>query len=369
MTLHIFNPEHDIALASNLPNFTAPHAGRQLSHDLGFIPAIWADDDERVLVDNIETAQKCFGSLRMSARRLLGKELAVRPDMFVCDNNPHRMASVRNVEPWGWNRALKHRLLKHGVEPSVLYDDDKLDVLRELSHRHTAARLLPSLLVSGTVGNAYEASSAEEVMHLVGELNSTVLKAPWSSSGRGIRFVNTSTLTGDNVRGWIKNMMESQGSVMVEPFYNKVKDFGMEFESMDDGSVRYLGLSLFHTSNGAYTGNIVAQEKVKQKLLSNYISPELLCLVKDLICRNFPSLLDGRYVGPFGVDMMVVNTQPDIPDAPLSLHPCVEVNLRRTMGHVALALTPDDEDLKAVMRIDYSNNTYKIKLEKLYGNY
>lgn len=28
--LHIFNPEHDIALASNLSNFTAPHAGRQL---------------------------------------------------------------------------------------------------------------------------------------------------------------------------------------------------------------------------------------------------------------------------------------------------------------------------------------------------
>ena len=24
--LHIFNPEHDIALASNLANFTAPHA-------------------------------------------------------------------------------------------------------------------------------------------------------------------------------------------------------------------------------------------------------------------------------------------------------------------------------------------------------
>ena len=33
--LQIFNPEHDIALAANLSNFTAPHAGRQLRHDLG----------------------------------------------------------------------------------------------------------------------------------------------------------------------------------------------------------------------------------------------------------------------------------------------------------------------------------------------
>ena len=46
MTLHIFNPEHDIALASGLANFTAPHAGRQLRHDLGFLPAIWAQEGD-----------------------------------------------------------------------------------------------------------------------------------------------------------------------------------------------------------------------------------------------------------------------------------------------------------------------------------
>ena len=39
MNIHVFNPEHDIALASNLANFTAPHAGRQLRADLGFLPA------------------------------------------------------------------------------------------------------------------------------------------------------------------------------------------------------------------------------------------------------------------------------------------------------------------------------------------
>jgi hypothetical protein len=38
MRLHIFNPEHDIALAANLKRFTAPHAGRQMRADLGFLP-------------------------------------------------------------------------------------------------------------------------------------------------------------------------------------------------------------------------------------------------------------------------------------------------------------------------------------------
>ena len=56
MKLHIFNPEHDLALAANLSNYTAPHAGRQLHKDLAFIPALWADENDFVLVDDIDDA-------------------------------------------------------------------------------------------------------------------------------------------------------------------------------------------------------------------------------------------------------------------------------------------------------------------------
>ena len=62
-TLHIFNPEHDIALAANLSNFTAPHAGRQLRHDLGYLPAIWAAPGDYVLVADVEGAQMAFSRL------------------------------------------------------------------------------------------------------------------------------------------------------------------------------------------------------------------------------------------------------------------------------------------------------------------
>ena len=55
-TLHIFNPEHDIALASNLANFTAPHAGRELRADLGYLPVLWAEEGDMVLVDNVDYA-------------------------------------------------------------------------------------------------------------------------------------------------------------------------------------------------------------------------------------------------------------------------------------------------------------------------
>ena len=50
------------------------------------------------------------------------------------------------------------------------------------------------------------------------------------------------------------------------------------------------------------------------------------------------------------------------------LHPCVEINLRRTMGHVALALQqlihPDDDDTddRRIMRIDYDGSHYKLRV-------
>ena len=58
MTLHVFNPEHDIALASNLPNFTAPRAARGLRSDLGYIPVLWAEDGDAVLVDDAAYAER-----------------------------------------------------------------------------------------------------------------------------------------------------------------------------------------------------------------------------------------------------------------------------------------------------------------------
>ena len=75
MKLHVFNPEHDIALAANLCNFTAPHAGRQLRHDLGFLPALWAEEGDIVLVDDVELAEQSFRRFAPSVHRHLGRSL------------------------------------------------------------------------------------------------------------------------------------------------------------------------------------------------------------------------------------------------------------------------------------------------------
>ena len=249
-TLHIFNPEHDIALAANLSNFTSPHAGRQLRHDLGYLPAIWASEDY-VLVEDVEAAQRDFA-------RVMHRGF----DGFV---DKHQLAklNITHVEPWGWDLALRSFLLRYGV--TAVPTEEEIAMIRDLSHRKYAVDLLRELEFEGTIGESWQADLMAEVEQALRIYQQIVIKAPWSSSGRGIRFIDKEL--NEYQRRWIQNVIASQGSVVIESFCHKVKDFGMEFESDGQGSVRYLGLSLFHTENGAYTGNILASEEEKQEMI------------------------------------------------------------------------------------------------------
>ena len=345
--LYVFNPEHDLALAANLSNFTAPHAGRKLRFDLGYIPALWAGDDDYVLVDDVEKAVRSYGRLRAKVGGTAKK--------FVDKTQLHRLY-INKVEPWGWDLALRSFLLRNGVD--AVPSETEIDDIRQLSHRRHAASLLSELQVSGTIGVSYEADNIADIQQLLDTYHHVVVKAPWSSSGRGVRFI--ADTIDDYQKRWIYNVIEKQGSVMVEPYYNKVKDFGMEFESDGMGKVDYLGLSIFHTKNGAYTGNILAPEEEQQQMLSRYISDCSLLTVRENICKHMGEVLNGKYQGPFGVDMMIVGSDDK---NGFFLHPCVEINLRRTMGHVALAIPLFTDGFKRVMQIELTDK-YRMRVHK-----
>lgn len=344
MTLHIFNPDHDLALASHLANFTAPHAARALRSALGCLPAAWASEGDCVLVDDADHARKAY-------KRLALRGLPKAPGVEFVEARALARLPIGSIAPWGWNSALRAYLLRHGVDKALLPSLDALDEVRMLSHRATAASLLRVLRsTEGTVGEAVECRSVDEVEERLARWGRVVLKAPWSSSGRGLRFIDR--LGDAHLMGWLRNTLAQQGSVMAEPYIGKVKDFGMEFESDGEGRVRYVGLSLFSTVNGAYTGNILATERAKQEMLTRYLPISLLESVKATVEASLGARLKGVYRGPLGVDMMVAT---DEANGGFLLHPCVEVNLRRTMGHAALALSPTDDDVRRVMRIDLSD--------------
>lgn len=345
MKIHVFNPEHDLALAANLANYTPPHAGRQLRADLGFIPALWADADDVVLVIDPDEAECRYCRL---TKKPFGR--------FVTKTALPKLP-LDGVGVWGWDKAIRAFLLRCGVSERLLPTYDHIATIRQLSHRRVAATLLPQLQGEGIIGEAAMVTSLDELnMHLA-RAGHLVVKAPWSSSGRGVRFLDGILNYSDE--GWLRHVLIRQGSVMVEPHYPKVKDFGMEFMSDGQGHVSYLGLSLFQTSGSAYTGNIVAMEDDKIEWISRYFSADFLFGIQQNIISLTAALFHGKYEGPFGVDMMVV-ARPDREG--FLLHPCVEVNLRRTMGHVAISLANHLPRLPKIMTIESDNFSYKLKV-------
>ena len=364
MKLHIFNPEHDLALASNLRQFTAPHAGRQLRSDLSFIPALWADEGDLVLVDDIDNARDKV--------RHLGGDLVDKVEFITKVQLAHFIKTefLDSVHPWGWDLSLKGELEHIGIPEIALPGDAILNKVRAISSRQWAAEHLQS-------GVRFVLSVAE-VKSLVREWGKAVIKAPWSSSGRGVRFVSADEFREGSYypsfERWVGNIIYRQGGVTVEPYYNKVMDFGMEFE-MVDGKVLYRGLSLFDTIKNAYSGNVLCPEDKKEEMMARYVSSERLLQIRQHVIDVMEPALKGIYSGPFGVDMMVYAKEQNLPasdgassDAQddFGVNECIEVNLRRTMGHVAIDLADylqkTSAELNQLMRVEFDGNRYHLRV-------
>ena len=351
MKLHVFNPEHDISLATNVWPFTAPHAARRLRADLGFLPALWAGPADLVLVSDTEAALE---SVRHLARYVKDVVFVSPADLRSVDK---QMLSGMEVDVWGWDKAIAHELRKLGL--TNVPSDQQLSLIRNVSSREWCARnLLPRLLHGNEqlVGKAVCISSFQQLDEQMVKPDPCVLKAPWSCSGRGIRYISSEADWNRNL-SWARNVIRQQGALMVEPYYNKVVDFGMEFVALADGSVSYEGLSLFKTVGGAYVGSVLASEIDKLRMLSKYVGQKQVELVISLITSSMHGVLQEIYEGPFGIDMMVVA----MGNGRLALHPCVELNLRRTMGHVALSFDCNDRLPTRLMQIALTDK-YRLRV-------
>ena len=109
------------------------------------------------------------------------------------------------------------------------------------------------------VGESFLFHTENEVESFVRSHPSAVLKSPWSGSGRGIQY--TSGEFTRPLKGWVQHVLHTQQAVVGEPFYDKVKDFAMEFFSNGKGKVRFIGYSLFETDKrGIYKENLLATD-------------------------------------------------------------------------------------------------------------
>lgn len=318
-TLYIFNPDNDLALANNNENYQAPASAGKMRTDLAVLPAWWAGQGDSVLVSSIGEAQTWQAEVA-----------GLLPE--VCWYSMRQTPDFKKVKPWGWNPALLKQLRLWGVSDEALPSVGKMDKIRALSSRLSAVSLLPHLLLSESFcGASVYCSTEQEVECALTSYSKTMLKAPYSSSGKGLRWGNGKYEL--ILANWCRRILKGQGGVVVEPLYNKVVDFAMECYA-EDGKVRFAGYSLFQTdSNGSYEGNILAADAEIENMLCEKIGKDPLLQLKPVLLSSLSDWLRGSdYQGYLGVDMMICR----FPDFPFyRIHPCVEINLRMNMGVVA----------------------------------
>lgn len=315
--LHYFNPDNDIALAAGVRNFTPPKAAVNLRTAGAMLPLWYGDNGDKILTYGVND------------RWLSEIEERFSPGVGLFD---HRVSEDLKAAPWGWSLASKSVFEHEGFPPSQLPDDALIRQWRDLSHRRTASVLrdeIAPLLDFDIAPAAAEIKSVGELKSYLEAQPASIIKSPWSSSGRGL--TDTRHLFAAEVFRRCEGVINRQGSVMVEQAYDRIADFALLFECRN-GCCTFIGYSFFNTDNsGNYAGNVLARDKRLLEMIGRYYPADRIekvgIALTDAIGRTIAPLYDG----PLGIDMLVAG----LADGSRLLDATVELNLRMTMGFVA----------------------------------
>ena len=324
--LHIFNPDSDYALANGSQWFTPPSPVVELRRRLALLPAIYAtpSEDAILLLDPPRSEVESLEHYNTAASKNLR--------IFTLTDLGKKSLHIENmtVEPWGWNMAMRRFVMnKIGNTPGLPTEYEMLR-LRELSHRRTTVNFIEWLrsnsdIVKPEIETPEEIFRTEDAVSAFHRDPHRYFKSPWSSSGRGIMLTND--LEARHVEPWVRGIIERQGSVMMEKAYIRRLDFASEW-ICKDGEAEFIGWSVFDASRrGKYHGQRTGSQS------------ELLCIIQESTRQNPATMVEAQrqalraliapfYEGPLGIDMLTTENG--------AVNPCVEINLRHTMGMLNL---------------------------------
>jgi hypothetical protein len=200
---------------------------------------------------------------------------------------------------------------------------------------HCITDTLPQVISDG--------AALEKVLTTYQELGykQAVVKAPFGSAGRSavrVDLVNTDA----RALRWIQKIVVHQGTVVVEPWYERLLDLSYLFRLNPDGQMEGIGQTRFLTDeNGRYRGTFLAPlKRVIPPMLKSFFyqaggHPNWIWeVVEHAVKRLIPALHECQFTGLAGIDFMVVRHQ----DQAIKLRVPLELNPRPTMGHVARML-------------------------------
>ncbi|MDH6356704.1 hypothetical protein [Parabacteroides sp. PF5-9] len=327
--LHLFNPGYEMAVANETVQYTPPLNVQKMRRELALLPMWYGEKEDYVLMAD-ETPSFDFG--------IIDRINYPTPVTLRSIYTQIKISPAMECSPWGLSPdtiACLNRL--KADHPSLIVPVWKKEY-HQLSGRQTAAECLD--LIRNYLPEDYF-PSAPVFCQETGEIDAFirekqppfVLKTPFSSSGRGLWWLYENRLNTNDIQ-WINGALKRQRLISIELGLDKVQDFALEFYLDDEGKVSYEGISVFNTvGKGAYTGNrLDSQENLHQSIFQ-LTGGTYFNRIRHAVQSIIENIFGGIYSGYIGVDMLVYKTEKGN-----LIHPFVEINMRYTMGMVAIQL-------------------------------
>ena len=325
--IRFFNPGHETAVLNASKYYQAPTIQILMRNELAYLPAWYAQAEDSILIENPlpETFLSEIQAFFTIAKPVVASNLMTLPH--------------QPIDLWG-------------ISPQSVYFFEKLnqthalnwkipewkDIFRTLGSRWTAHTILSELIKSipeiesGILPCQFSNIDAIEEF-LLQSKERLLVKSPYSSSGRGLVWLPPEKIARSE-KQIISGMLNKQERVSVEKVLDKQLDFSLHFEISNSGKTAFIGYSVFQTNTkGTYENSLLASQDVLEKLITRFIDPTLIQRVKTELIRQIEEKYAPHYTGCIGVDMLIY-----ISGNEYKLHPCVEINMRKSMGYLALKL-------------------------------
>jgi hypothetical protein len=347
-----FNPTCELAVANGSFSYMPPLLLQEMESDLAILPFIFGTEKDFVLTENPPSA------IFQDYLKNLGFELPSFKNLTELEALP--AGSFDSIVPWGWSPAAHYKLrnLKDKCSkefknsPTANWNDDH----KSLYERSTSLDLLHKILRNDPpdwfIDQKFcgvKAGSFDEIEFMLKDHASIVLKAPVSSSGRGIQIIRKQDLNASN-KQWISGVFKQQNYLIVEPFIEKLVDISFQFEVTNNSEVLYHGFTVFITnSNGQYKGTLIHPD------LKTIIPEEDIVELQDKIDSTAGILKEALkesdftrlYRGYLGIDALFFKDQNK-----LMMQPCIELNCRTNMGILSIFLEKKiDQKISGIFEI------------------
>lgn len=326
--VHWYNPnaESHAAAAHTQRTYQPNKAEAAMEHDLELLTMAWCRKDDIALLRTLP------GNEHLAYLKAAG---LVLPE--IVETGALSGRKLGGLRPWAWSPDASEDLgpLAGDVSPNLPWQWRGSAPHWWLS-KEAGCRLVRLLAAAddGDMFFCHDLASAVETVERLLKRGDVLLKAAYACAGRGHLRVRE----GESCVPWLEKTIYRHGGVGIEPWEERELDFSALYELRQDGQADFVGMTEMENDGaGRYHATRVYpkwgsgfSDELRSFL---YRDAKITEVYGEKIPAALSSLLKG-YIGPVGVDAMITRRA----DGSLGIRYVLELNVRMTMGRVALEI-------------------------------